>query len=595
MVVKQAAKQYIKKAAIAAGKKMLAAIAGFLSPVLWPLVAVFVLAAVFFAAVYGSMPLETHLTGVEASEQDKEIHSKTDLAVQKWNVADYYIAPGESPENSSWYEIMEQEKEERNTKPWLPEEEKLLDRVQDLFDKNTGKARYMDNNGRDAELANGWGDIYSTLFYTILQTGEFDFPRDEIEKVAEDLHPYFFVKKSSVTERYPTEDGMETYTYTIYLLVEAKTIRGWYQYKYEWHTDHYENGGSRTYERLLDVVTLERWEWIENYLIELYELEPQEKTITRMMVLNAAEGFSEKKEWLDWLIQSFDGGTWASGAMVPTELRQLFQEAEAIYGIPWWFLAAVAYVESSFDPRAENQSSGCYGLMQVSPANWRAYAPQLGFDVNRDRDDPRAQVMVGAFLLYEQGLKQVNWEASDWKEQTLGTLAFYGGFRSIKEGVPVLDEIAMERARSQYASKIWALAEKFRDVKAVWPVPGRGRGDITSPFGWRIHPILKTLRHHNGIDIDALLNEPVVSVSSGVVSSVGYQPDGAGNYVYIRDGMYEYAYFHLNSYDVTQGQTTQVGQEIGKAGATGLSTGVHLHFGVRPIGGEWIDPLNVLP
>ena len=45
----------------------------------------------------------------------------------------------------------------------------------------------------------------------------------------------------------------------------------------------------------------------------------------------------------------------------------------------------------------------------------------------------------------------------------------------------------------------------------------------------------------------------------------------------------------------TNGIDLQVGQEIGRAGTTGLSTGVHLHFGVRPIGGEWIDPLNVLP
>jgi len=270
--------------------------------------------------------------------------------------------------------------------------------------------------------------------------------------------------------------------------------------------------------------------------------------------------------------------TWASSTMIPGELMNFFQEAESIYGIPWWFLAAAAFRESSFNPLAENESSGCYGLMQVSPSNWATHAPQLGFDVAADRDNPRAQIIVGTYMLNEAGLKRVDWNG-DWKEPTLPVLTFYGGFRGL---------LAEERCREEYASDIWELAERFQNVKTGWPV----QGEITSPFGWRI--ILGVRDYHEGIDIGAAAGTPITSVSGGVLTT-GYQADGAGNYIYIRDGYYEYAYYHLADFAVSDGDTIQPGQIIGYVGSTGRSSGPHLHFGVRTIGGSWINPLNILP
>lgn len=564
---KQMAKQAVKKLVKAAGKKLLAA----LMPViiaLWPLWLGLFLAVLFFAAVYGSMPQEKYLTGVEASPKDREIRQQIEEAVKMQNVADYYIVPGEKPaEGETWY---------MNNGNAV--------KVGYLYNKGTGEIHYMDNNGRDAGLANRWGDVYATLFYDIVQKNEPEFPLDRVKPVAKDLHPYFYVKKSEIIRKYPveTEDGteIETDVDDIYLLVEARTIRGWFQYEYEWHTVHYEGGRSKKYERLRDIVTIEpRWEWFSNYLVDFYGLDPGEKIITRELVVNASEAFSEEKEWFGWLMKNHGDLSWASQAMIPPDLMNFFKEAGDKYDIPWWFLAAVAYKESTFNPRAENQSSECYGLMQVSPANWRAYAPRLGFGVDTDRDNPRAQVMVGTYLLYEQGLKNIDWEGS-WKEATLPVLIFYGGFRG---------PMAEERCRNEYAEKIWTLAQQFRDVKAGWPV----QGEITSSFGWRVHPILRTRSYHEGIDISAPLGAPVVSVSGGV-AAVGYG-ENTGNYVHVKDGMYEYAYWHLSGCAVSDGQTVEPGQIIGYVGSTGRSTGPHLHFGVRPIGGDWINPLNVLP
>ncbi len=112
----------------------------------------------------------------------------------------------------------------------------------------------------------------------------------------------------------------------------------------------------------------------------------------------------------------------------------------------------------------------------------------------------------------------------------------------------------------------------------------------------RMHPVLHTTTAHLGIDYAAPTGTPVWAAASGTISHRG-PAGGAGNLVMIRhDGGYETAYMHLSKFATDQkvGQRVQAKTVIGYVGTTGLSTGPHLHFGVKK-NGAYIDPSKLTP
>ncbi|WP_296647500.1 murein hydrolase activator EnvC family protein [Romboutsia sp. 13368] len=121
-----------------------------------------------------------------------------------------------------------------------------------------------------------------------------------------------------------------------------------------------------------------------------------------------------------------------------------------------------------------------------------------------------------------------------------------------------------------------------------WPVPSHSR--ISSPYGYRIHPIFNTKKMHTGIDIPAPTGTPTVSIDPGKVIFSGYK-GGYGKTVMIQhdDGKVT-LYAHNNELTVSVGQRVQKGQVVAKIGSTGNSTGPHLHFEVR-INGKHVNPV----
>jgi murein DD-endopeptidase MepM/ murein hydrolase activator NlpD len=123
----------------------------------------------------------------------------------------------------------------------------------------------------------------------------------------------------------------------------------------------------------------------------------------------------------------------------------------------------------------------------------------------------------------------------------------------------------------------------------IWPVHGR----ISSYFGWRTHPILKTKKYHNGLDLAVPSGTPVTAADSGVVLVSGWQ-GGYGNFVAIDHGKgISSCYGHNSRLLVSVGQRVEKGQTIAISGNTGLSTGPHLHFEVR-VNGNPTNPLRYL-
>ena len=125
--------------------------------------------------------------------------------------------------------------------------------------------------------------------------------------------------------------------------------------------------------------------------------------------------------------------------------------------------------------------------------------------------------------------------------------------------------------------------------KFAWPIRGR----ITSPFGYRRHPLWGGVSLHTGIDIAAPYGKPISCADSGEVIYSGWW-DGYGKAVVIDHGRgYTTVYGHMSRIYAQVGQTVTKGESIGLVGSTGFSTGPHLHFEIR-VNGRPVDPMPYL-
>lgn len=110
---------------------------------------------------------------------------------------------------------------------------------------------------------------------------------------------------------------------------------------------------------------------------------------------------------------------------------------------------------------------------------------------------------------------------------------------------------------------------------------------LTSPFGYRIHPVYKTKKFHKGVDLVTPSNGPIYAFVAGEVihAKEGAKGSGFGGYgitVAIKDNKgYLHCYAHLSIAAVKVGQRVERGQMIGRQGSTGVSTGPHLHYEIR--------------
>jgi murein DD-endopeptidase MepM/ murein hydrolase activator NlpD len=162
-------------------------------------------------------------------------------------------------------------------------------------------------------------------------------------------------------------------------------------------------------------------------------------------------------------------------------------------------------------------------------------------------------------------------------------------------------ELVMREAREleeqsrRIESQIRALRRSGSGYKGEWkgsfkkPCPG----PITSPFGPRSHPIFRTRRMHNGVDIGAPEGTPIHAGGKGKVVIAGWM-GGYGNTVVVdHGGGRSTLYGHMSRVKAEVGDEVDTSSVLGLVGSTGYSTGNHLHFEVR-INGTPVDPLGSL-
>ena len=135
---------------------------------------------------------------------------------------------------------------------------------------------------------------------------------------------------------------------------------------------------------------------------------------------------------------------------------------------------------------------------------------------------------------------------------------------------------ALESNGSQYVGGTFA-----------WPAPGYYT--ITSPYGMRLHPVIKSYRNHSGMDIGAPMGSYAIAANDGVVTKSMYS-NSYGNMIMIdHGGGVTTLYAHGSELIARVGDKVKRGDAIMKVGSTGWSTGPHLHFEIR-INGQTIDP-----
>jgi len=116
---------------------------------------------------------------------------------------------------------------------------------------------------------------------------------------------------------------------------------------------------------------------------------------------------------------------------------------------------------------------------------------------------------------------------------------------------------------------------------------------ITSPYGYRIHPITNEYKFHNGIDLRAAIGTPIYSIEDGIIEDVNYNSSG-GNQIFVKhNNNYRTTFSHLDRTVKNKGDQVIKGELIAYSGNTGSSTAPHIHYTVK-YNGQRIDPETLI-
>jgi|GEM_PF-1464827 len=116
---------------------------------------------------------------------------------------------------------------------------------------------------------------------------------------------------------------------------------------------------------------------------------------------------------------------------------------------------------------------------------------------------------------------------------------------------------------------------------------------VTSPFGMRFHPVTHTFLNHEGVDLHAPMNSRVSVIADGQVLETGYGPLSGFFITVSHANGWRSRYLHLNTINVQKGQQLKQGDVIALSGASGRTTGPHLHLELSH-NQQAIDPMSML-
>jgi murein DD-endopeptidase MepM/ murein hydrolase activator NlpD len=245
----------------------------------------------------------------------------------------------------------------------------------------------------------------------------------------------------------------------------------------------------------------------------------------------------------------------------------------------------------------EDQALSGYEAAEEALSDWKAEVKDARDNVAQQRQASRANLhrIHGLFLSAHSSRVHV---------RHLVTRAHHARKAAIK--AKKRDHAALSRLRGREArikKQILRLAQQQQHSAPTYSGDTDGllgmpvNGPVTSPFGWRIHPIYGYWGLHNGTDFGAPCGASLYAAESGTVINE-YYDEVYGNRLYLSIGTVNGAnitvvYNHMSAYSVSEGAHVSRGQVVGKVGETGWATGCHLHFIVMK-NGVPVDPMGYL-
>jgi len=125
-------------------------------------------------------------------------------------------------------------------------------------------------------------------------------------------------------------------------------------------------------------------------------------------------------------------------------------------------------------------------------------------------------------------------------------------------------------------------SKMLASLPSIQPVANKDLTRMVSGFGPRIHPIYKTIKHHDGMDFTAAVGTPIYATADGTIEKAEHDRGGYGKHVIINHGYgYKTLYAHMSKIKHKKGYRVKRGDVIGYVGNTGLSIGPHLHYEVH--------------
>lgn len=146
--------------------------------------------------------------------------------------------------------------------------------------------------------------------------------------------------------------------------------------------------------------------------------------------------------------------------------------------------------------------------------------------------------------------------------------------------------VIQSKSYDEIADLIKNQQHMLSSIPSIQPIPNKNLERMASGYGWRIDPVYKIQKFHEGMDFTCPVGTEVHVTGDGVVELVDFSYGGYGNEIIVNHGYgYRTRYAHLTRAKVTPGQKVKRGDVIGLTGNTGKSTGPHLHYEVLKGGG----------
>ena len=262
------------------------------------------------------------------------------------------------------------------------------------------------------------------------------------------------------------------------------------------------------------------------------------------------------------------------------DIEELLRNNEIISSIARADRELIEFIQEQIDTIKETEERLQIDKAKVSASKAAVENERQSYQAAVDAKNNYMKVLESNLDLYKAEFEkaQANWDSLDAEIVRLQ--------KQIAEQKKA-EEAAARRA-TRVHSNITVSSGPRNGQSYTWPLPGHY--SISSPFGYRMHPILGYSKFHSGVDIPAPSGTPIVAAKSGTVI-MSQLMSGYGNVVMVDHGDTVTVYAHCSALNVGVGESVKAGDVIAFVGSTGLSTGAHLHFEVR-VNGSPVNPLG---